>query len=133
RHFFGSVDPIGHQFGYGDPEFEIVGIVRDSRVDGPREHVPSMVYFPLAQQPNFVRNIYIRVTGPVDPARAALRNAVTAAHPRLVVREVVSLDELTARLVTTDRLVARLTGIFSLLAVGVACLGLYGSIAFSVV
>src|SRR6185436_7446871 len=105
RHFFGSVDPIGHQFGYGDPEFEIVGIVRDSRVDGPREQVPSMVYFPLAQQPNFVRNIYIRVTDPVDPARAALRNAVTAAHPRLVVREVVSLDELTARLVTTDRLV----------------------------
>jgi predicted permease len=140
RRFFGDRNPLGHSFGYekvGDrlsgATFEIVGVVRDSRIDGPRLEVPPMVYYSLAQRPENARNILVRMTGPVDSARTAFRNAITAVHPRLAVREVLTLEELTARLVTTDRLVARLTGIFSLLAVGVACLGLYGSIAFSVV
>jgi cell division protein FtsX len=135
RHFFGERDPLGHHIGYGDPtDVEIVGIVRDVRQDGPRDAAPVMAYFPLAQNPQeFARSLFIRVSGPVEPARTALRAAVSAVNPRLLVREVVTLSELTSRIVTNDRLVSRLTGIFGILAVGVACLGLYGTIAFSVV
>jgi predicted permease len=134
KHFFGDQDPIGHMVGYGPADTEIVGVVRDVRVDGPKNVVPSMVYYALAQNPNeFGRNLFARVTGPIEPAKVALRSAVASANHNLAVQEVATLGELNERLVSNDRLIARLTGVFGLLAVGVACLGLYGTVAYSVV
>jgi predicted permease len=135
KHFFGNQDPIGHMLGYGPTaDTEIIGVVRDVRVDGPKNVVPSMVYYPLAQNPQeFARNLFARVSGPIEPAKAALRNAVMSANRNLAVQEVATLGELNERLVSNDRLISRLTAIFGLLAIGVACLGLYGTVAYSVV
>jgi len=134
KHFFGDRDPIGHHLGYGPADVEIVGVVRDVRVDGPKNVVPAMVYYPLAQNPGeYARNLFARVTGPIAPAEAALRGAVLDANRNLAVQEVTTLGDLNERLVSSDRLISRLTGIFGLLAVGVACLGLYGTVAYSVV
>ncbi len=134
KHFFGDQDPIGHHLGYGPADVEIVGVVRDVRVDGPKKIVPAMVYYPLAQNPSeFARNLFARVSGPIGPAEVALRSAVLEVNRNLAVQEVASLGDLNERLVSSDRLISRLTGIFGLLAVGVACLGLYGTVAYSVV
>jgi hypothetical protein len=135
RHFFGAVDPIGHHIGYGDPtDIEVIGLLHDARVDGPKSDVPWMVFYPIAQsQGEFARGLYVRVTGPVDAATAALRSSILSVNPNLAVREVTTLGVLNERTVSTDRLVSRLTGMFGLLAVGVACLGLYGTVAYSVV
>ena len=135
RHFFGAVDPIGHHIGYGDPtDIEVIGLMHDARVDGPKSDVPWMVFYPIAQsQGEFARSLYVRVTGPVDAATAALRSSILSVNPNLAVREVTTLGVLNERTVSTDRLVSRLTGMFGLLAVGVACLGLYGTVAYSVV
>ncbi len=134
KHFFGDQDPIGHMVGYGPADTEIVGVVRDVRVDGPKNVVPSMLYYSLAQNPHeFARNLFARVSGPIEPAKVALRSAVASANRNLAVQEVATLGELNERLVTNDRLISRLTGVFGLLAVGVACLGLYGTVAYSVV
>ncbi len=134
KHFFGNVDPIGHHIGSGPPiDIEIVGVVRDVHVDGPKVEVPPMVYYPLAQYPQeAARNLFIRVSGPIDPAKQALRGAVAAVNSNLALREVTTLGELNERTVSTDRLISRLTGVFGLLAMGVACLGLYGTVAYSV-
>jgi predicted permease len=135
KHFFGDQNPIGHRVGYGPPtDTEIVGVVRDVHVDGPKDIVPPMVYYPLAQNPSeFARNLYIRVSGPVDAAKASLRTAVGDVNRSLAVREVTTLGDLNERMVSNDRVVSRLTGVFGLLAVFVACLGLYGTVAYSVV
>lgn len=58
---------------------------------------------------------------------------LASSEPRLAIREVVTVQELTERTVSSERLVSRLTGAFGLLAVAVACLGLYGTVAYSVV
>jgi predicted permease len=135
REFFGQTNAVGKRFGYSSDnlQFEIVGVVADARVNGLREAVPPMAYHPLAQTPRDVaRNLYVRVTGSPDAARAALRAAVTAAEPSLAVREVVTLAELVTRSVARERLVSSLVGAFSGLAVIVACLGLYGTLSYSV-
>jgi ABC-type antimicrobial peptide transport system permease subunit len=91
-----------------------------------------MAYYALAQNPaEFARNLYVRADGAIDDVRAALRNAVKAAAPGLAVREVVTLGELSERTIAAERLVADLTAVFGLLGVAVACLGLYGTIAYS--
>jgi putative ABC transport system permease protein len=61
-----------------------------------------------------------------------MKAAITRAEPSLAVREVVTLDELAARTVIAERLVSRLTLVFGVLGIAVACLGLYGTIAYSV-
>jgi predicted permease len=133
RHFFGDRDPLGHHFGYGEPTFEIVGVVRDAHIDGMRRVVPPMAFYPLAQHPDeFAQNLYVRVNGPTDAVRNALRGAVVGADPRLAVREIVTLEELAERTVATNRLVSELTAGFGLLAMMVACLGLYGTVSYSV-
>jgi predicted permease len=135
RRFFGDVDPIGRHFGYGSPpEFEVVGIVRDARIDGPGRPIPSLAYLPLRQHPDEVANyLYIRVTGTAEAAGSALRAALASAEPGLAVREVVTLDELTGRTVARERLMSQLTSGFGLLALAVAALGLYATISYSVV
>jgi predicted permease len=134
RKFIGSRDPIGRWVGYDDPPtIEIVGVVADAHVDGIRTAVPPILYHALAQRPDeIVRNLYVRTDGDPAALKAALQRAVTAAEPGLAVREVVTLDELADRSIARERLVARLTAGFGLVAVFVACVGLYGTVSYSV-
>jgi predicted permease len=133
RHFFPKADPIGQHFSTGGPEIEIVGVVADVKVDGLRDATPAMAYYPLPQHlDEYVRNIYVRVAGSPEQAKGDLRRAIAAAEPNLAVRESATLGELAARTVTSERLLSQLTAVFSLLAVAVACLGLYGTVSYSV-
>lgn len=135
RHFFGNEDPIGKRFGY-DSAYDrvVIGVVRDAHIDGIRSDVPRLAYYPLAQHPRmFARNVYVRTSGGgVGQIKSALERAVAAAHADLAIREVVTLGELSARTVARERLVSQLTAAFAGLALGVACLGLFGTLSYSV-
>jgi putative ABC transport system permease protein len=135
RKFFGDADPIGKRIGYGEPyDVEIVGLMRDARFDGLRERAQPLIIKLLAQAPDeYAANLYVRTTGDSAVARASLARTLASAEPRMAIREVVSVAEMTERTVANERLVSRLTGAFGLLAVAVACLGLYGTVAYSVV
>lgn len=134
RKFFDKRNPVGRGFGSDKTdEYEIIGVVADARSQGLRRSVPPIVYYALAQHPDeYVRNIYVRATGSVESVRAALRDAVRAAAPGLAIREVVTLGELADRTVSQEKFVSNLTALFGLVGVAVACLGLYGTIAYSV-
>ena len=101
RRFFGDVDPIGKRFGYGTPpEIEVVGIVRDAKVDGPRRAVPNIAYYPLLQNPDDIaNNLYVRVATSAESVKPALFEVLSRAEPSLAIREVVTLAELSGRMV----------------------------------
>jgi predicted permease len=134
RKFFGDEDPIGKRFGYGTPaNIEIVGLLRDARVDGLRRPPPPMAIYPLSQVMQYAAIAYLRVPAEsVDHARDGLRRAIAAAEPNLAVREIATLSQLSARTAYSERLLAQLTAGFGALALAVACLGLYGSLSYSV-
>ena len=132
RHFFPGVNPVGKHFSEGD-SFEIIGVVRDSRVNGLRETPPRMVFYPFSQHPAIpLRNVYVRVDGDAVAATQSLRAVIRNADRGIAVREVLTLAELEERSVARERLVSTLTGAFGLLAVAVACLGLYAMVSYSV-
>jgi predicted permease len=132
QHFFADVSPIGKRFKEGD-EYEIIGVVADSHINGLREAPPRMVFFPYGQHPAVpFRSLYVRVSGEVTPALAGVRNAIRSVDRGIAVREVVTLGELERRSVARERLVSTLTSAFGLLAVAVACLGLSGMVSYSV-
>jgi predicted permease len=136
RKFFGDEDPLGQHMGYDTPaKMEIIGVVRDARIDGLRDAPPPMIYHSLRQHPDeFARNLYVRMSGraPAEGIKASLARAMIAAAPNLAVREIVTLGELAERTVANERLISRLTAGFGLLAVFVACLGLYATVSYSV-
>lgn len=134
RHFFGTDRAVGARFGHDSvANIEVVGVVRDARVNGLRETPPRIVFYPLAQAPNgFASSIEVRVSAAPEAAVSALRNAIRQVDPTLPTREIVPLTDVLERGLTRERLVARLAGSFGILALLLAGVGLYGVIGYSV-
>jgi predicted permease len=134
RHFFGTDKVIGARFGYDQkPDVEIVGVVRDARVNALRQAPPRLVYRPLAQgTQEYASGLEVRVGGPRAPVVAGLRQAIRQVDPNLPLREIVTLTDLLERGLTSERLVARLAGVFGVLALMLAGIGLYGVMGYSV-
>jgi ABC-type lipoprotein release transport system permease subunit len=133
RHFFGTEDVVGRRFGYGEPEMEVVGVARDARVNGLRQRPRRLVFYPLAQGPQeFIQSIEARVEGNSPDIARAIRTALAQSEPLLPVREVVPVGDLLARQLSREKLLARLAGVFSGLALLLAAVGLYGVLAYSV-
>jgi predicted permease len=132
RKYFKDRDPIGERFGYDTPELEIVGIVRDARVNTVREAAVPMAFYPLDATPSFVGTMHVRASG--DPAVTAesLRKALQELEPKLPVTRVVTITELASDTLRQDRLIARLATALGALALGLACLGLYGLMSYAV-
>jgi predicted permease len=135
RHFFGTTEVVGSRLGHDAPTYdiEIVGVVRDARVNALRETPPRVVYFALAQRPQeYVNSLEVRVAGRPEPVLASLRAAIRDASPEVPVREIVTVADLLERGLSRERVVARLAGSFGVLALLLAGIGLYGVMGYSV-
>ena len=147
RKFFPNEDPIGKHFGFGDArnagDFEIVGVVEDAKYQDAREPAYQTFFMPflqMAKDPklafmigsHYIGDIELRVAGKPQNLEPAVRRTLADIDPNLNVLDVISLQEQLARNFNQDRLIARLTELFGLLALLLACVGLYGVTAYSV-
>ena len=111
----------------------VVGVVRDFRHYRLPEPMGPAVYFPYAVYPARQETIVIRTTR-ADPHTLvpALRGAVTALDSRLALYQVQTFDEAVANSLWRPRLQGNVLSIFAVLAVVLACTGLYGVISYAV-
>jgi predicted permease len=130
RQLFGDADPIGQWVGYvpapDDHKFMIVGEVADARVNGAERDAPPVVYMSINQNPAPVNSIRVRAVG--DPRRLSesVRRALYEVDPALPVGEIVPLaTELNGDL-GTEKLLARLAGIYASLTLLLVAIGFYG-------
>jgi predicted permease len=156
RHFFPSGDALGHSLAIDIDSvkgpWQIVGIARDTRAGNPRSpDTERMTYVPLAQiepyapaaagagssareenQDRFAGFILLRTIGDPSARIADLRAALVSVDPNLPVLSVSTISEDVSRLMGNDQLSASLTGIFALLALVLAAIGLYGVMSYNV-
>ena len=137
RYFFGEADPLGRTFSFGSrdigPPITIVGIARDVRLQL-RESPPFMAYTPLAQRDEAARALVaaIKTSGPTTGVASTVRDELRALTRDLAVSYVRSMDEQFGASLVGERLLTTLSGSFALLALGLACIGLYGVMSYDV-
>jgi predicted permease len=138
RNIFGDENPLGRRFTFGGTptagtaEIEIVGVVRDAKYTGLREAAPPTIYVPATQLPEGVANYCIRTAGNPATLFPAIRAAVHELDPTLPVINLRTQDEQIMRSSSEELLFARLSGFFGLVALTLACVGLYGLLSFRV-
>jgi predicted permease len=137
RQNFPGTDPIGKRirvtasYGYADPEWEIVGVVRDVRRFLQGEVDPE-VYVANAQFGPTTMTVHVRARGDAQALIPALRDIVHAADPHLALSGVETVDEAIRNDARSTRLYLFLVSLFAGLAVTLAAVGLYGVVAYIV-
>ena len=152
RFFKDGEDPLDRRFGLDLPEYSstyrIVGIVRDAKFAGFQLDRPArpMFYVPLAQTvdypdplmrriesaSHFMRGIMLVTDLPPATLEPELKRLLSAADPNLTITSVRTLQQQVDRAFDQERAVASLAGLFGVVALVLAAIGLYGMTAYSV-
>jgi predicted permease len=138
KQFFPNQSPIGQRIGFGDPEnsadIEIIGVARNSRYAYLKYENPPVVYIPFTLDLKNLGSVAFELRTSSDPL--ALANTV-----RRIVHElsaVVPVSNVSTQAATIDqgisqeRAFADLCTCFAALALAIACVGLYGTMAYTV-
>jgi predicted lysophospholipase L1 biosynthesis ABC-type transport system permease subunit len=136
RRYMPGRSAIGVRVGNGDElNTHIVGVVADARVNGVREAPTPMVFYALAQeqgQIGFPRYLDVRVNGDPGVVGAQVRRAVANVDPRVSVGPATPIETALARGMSRDRLIAFVSMAFAAVALLLACVGVYGVLAYGV-
>jgi predicted permease len=139
-HFFPRGDALGHQFSIADPavtgSWQIVGVVRNTKYNSPREKAQRMIYLPLAQltgDDKFAYRLQLQAVGDPASVTGEVRAALAEVDPNLPILDVKTISEQVDGFMDNERLIAQLSSFFSLLALALACIGLYGVMTYNVV
>jgi predicted permease len=134
QRYMGNRNPLGLMFSYADDEpnrCQIIGVVSDARVNDIREAAPPILYFPIEQNAGNIDGLEVRTAADPHWVAAQAREAIADVDPRIPVVNVATLNEAVRDNLTQPRLIARLTTAFGILALTLACLGLYGVMSYT--
>jgi macrolide transport system ATP-binding/permease protein len=139
RKFFPGRSPLGQHFAFRTRkplDFQIVGVARNSLYSSLKRAVPPVIYISWAQSPNgwFIGGMYYEIRTAGDPLTLAntVRQVVHQANPRLPVADLTTQVHQIQSTIAPERTFAALCACFGSLALLIACVGLYGTMAYSV-
>jgi putative ABC transport system permease protein len=137
--FYPDVDPLGRRIkmsisvGFGDdPERTIVGVVGNARSYSATEPDDATAYVPNAQFGMDVMYVTMRLERGARTALPAARAVLKEMDPALAITNVERIEDAVARQAAPTRFYLTLIGSFSMLALILAAIGLYGVVAYSV-
>lgn len=154
KQFFGRRNPIGHHFGSSGPTqagmdgaHEIVGVVEDTTYTSVYWKNHAMYFLPLTQRagsandPNdsldkdqsmYAGAIVIQTAHPIAGFEKVVGDTLSSINPNLTIVKFQTFQQQIDDRFVDERLIARLTSLFGLLALLLAAIGLYGVTSYTV-
>jgi predicted permease len=151
RYFKPGENPVGQIFGIDDPRYaktyEIVGVLHTANYTDPSGHWrPPLFFVPLAQHAKYDKQIVqmiddrshiieaavLQIQGSMAGLEEQVKRAFSDVDPNLTLVGIRPLAQVVADRLDQERTIAQLTGLFGLLALILAGVGLYGVTAYSV-
>ena len=151
REYWKDSDPIGQhiQMGFGralqlaSPDsrapnrqappgnITIVGVVGDIRTDGIDAEGTPHIYLSEPQAPAYDSVVYLRTAADPGALSEAIRREIQAVDPTIPVFGIQTMDEVVARSLAARRFALEILGIFAIVAFLLACVGIYGVMAYT--
>jgi predicted permease len=136
QRFFPNGSPVGKRFGIDGPNsteaIEVIGVAKDAKFGSLTEEAKPIAFYPHAQLPDVLGNLVVRFSGPSSAVVPQVRETIKQINRNLPVDDVVSLSDHIGRSLVQQKLIARLASFFGLLALLLACVGLYGVMSYGV-
>lgn len=136
KKFFPNGDVLGKRV--TDPEskreYEIIGVVKDTKYNSQRDAVEPLLFTPWLQEAEEMGEVYFSLRTAVEPTSlvSAVRQTVHEIDNSLPITELTTQEDRSERSLSQERLYARLLGFFGGLALLAAAIGLAGVLAYSV-
>jgi len=136
RYYFKDQSPIGRTVASRmgpnwSPAAQIVGVAADTHADGLTEK-PKMTLYRPDTQANAVSTLLVRTAGSAEQLTPRVVETIRSLDPNRPVDHVQTLEELRDETIAPQRLNATLIGLFAILALAIAMVGVGGVLAFSV-
>ncbi len=146
KKFFPNQNPIGQYFGTGPEssgDYKIVGVVENTTYTSVRWKQHTMYFLPILQRPAsdkepiekdlslYAGALVLQTERPMQQMAWIVQRTLAAINPNLTVVKFQTFDQQIADRFTEERMVARLTTLFGLLALLLATIGLYGVTAYT--
>ncbi|HWB99693.1 MAG TPA: FtsX-like permease family protein, partial [Bryobacteraceae bacterium] len=139
KEFLPNQNPIGRRFSLGSPfrpsGIEIVGVAADSKYYTLRDKPKPMAFFAGGQggsREPYLGEMLIRTSRDPGAAAAQVRQAIRSVDSRLTVLNVTTLEAQVSDALSQEALMSKFCGFFGLLALVLAAIGLYGTLAYAV-
>ena len=135
--FFGGESPIGRQFSLGkatNPLFQVVGVAKAAHYNSLQETAEPVIYIPYTQNSAGLAGLFfeLRTAGNPLSTVAAVRRIVHEASRAVSINEVSTQEQRMEQTISQERTFANLGSCFAVLALLIACVGLYGAMAYAV-
>jgi predicted permease len=139
KKYWSGQDPIGKTFTTSDMKgkqmpYTIVGVCANTRYDNLRNDPPPIYFLSYRQAPDvsWGMTFAVRTRTPRATITPSLRAAVSSVDRDLPLIEVRTQQEQIDEITASERVFANLTAGFGVLALGLACIGIYGIMAYTV-
>jgi hypothetical protein len=130
---FGTTDAVGKRIrlSFNTDWREIVGVVGHIRNNTPEEDSRPQVYFPITQRSEDRGALVIRINGDPASLTSAVVGQIHAEDPGQPVYDIRTMEAWMGRALESRTILATLVSLFSAAALALACLGVFGVVAYT--